>query len=329
MSVQEATGAIVILAYPEEFVSMIPAWYRKPMEWLGMVNEGKICVGHSAMALIDKASGKIHYADFGRYITPFGYGRTRMVDTDPDVAFDYRVKFGEDGSIINKMALFEHIFQHPEKTHGGDSMFVSLNQNIDFNKCYNFIRSMNAKGSIKYDPFGKNASNCSRFVFDAILAGMKSSFARKRLKRKSPLTASPLANVFFGTDDNSYELTPSGATVVSDKSLKKIVSYFFKKPSSTSIMKDEFNPSEKMSFLGGVGDQAYFKLDEIVQGNKAIVTKLDKNGYKTFTHTYRLTSDFDPQIPFEFVHDSNAAWITIKQESQKFRFERFDRVVKE
>ena len=329
MSVQDATGAIVILAYPEEFVSMIPAWYRKPMEWLGMVNEGKICVGHSAMALINKATGVIHYADFGRYITPFGCGRTRMVKTDPDVAFDYTVVFDEDGFIVDKIALFEHIFQHPEKTHGGDSMFVSLNQNIDFDSCFNFISTMNAKGSIKYDPFGKDASNCSRFVFDAILAGMKSSFERKRLKRKSPLTASPLANVFYGTDDDSYEFTPSGANIVTDKSLKKIVSYFFKKPTPTSIMKDEFQPSENMSLLGGVGDHAYFKLDEILQENKAIVTKLDKNGVKTFTHSYRLTPDFDPKAPFKFVHDSNAAWITIEQKNKRFRFERFDEVVKE
>ena len=126
------TGAICIMAFPEEFVTMIPAWYRKPMEWIGMVNNGKTCVGHAAMALINKASGEIFYADFGRYITPFGYGRTRMKKTDPDVEFSYRVEFDETGKIKDKLALFQHFYAHPEKTHGGEVMFVSLNQEIDF-----------------------------------------------------------------------------------------------------------------------------------------------------------------------------------------------------
>ena len=181
---------------------------------------------------------------------------------------------------------------------------------------------MNEKGSIIYDPFGKNASNCSRFVFDAILKGMKSSSERNRLKRKSPLTASPLANVFYGTDEESYEITPNGPAIVSDKSLSKIVSYFFKKPTPSSIMKDEFQPTEKMSFLGGVGDQAYFYFEDLQDEDVAFVTKLDKFGRKTFTHPFRVNLEFDPHGPYKFVHDSNAFWVTIEQEGKKLRFDR-------
>ena len=80
----KATGVLIALAYPEEFVSMIPRWYSKPMEWLGMVKDNMVPAGHAALALINVSTGKIEYADFGRYITPFGKGRTRTRVTDPD-----------------------------------------------------------------------------------------------------------------------------------------------------------------------------------------------------------------------------------------------------
>ncbi len=315
---KEASGAIIILAYPEEFVSMIPAWYRKPMEWIGMVNDGKTCVGHAAMALVNKASGKIYYADFGRYITPFGYGRTRMEFTDPDVAFDYRVAFDDQGEIVDKIALFQHIYEHPEKTHGGDAMFVSLNQEVDFQKCYDWIVSMNNKGSIIYDPFGKGRSNCSRFVYDSILNGVIDPLARKKLKRKSPVTPSPLANVFFGTNEESYEFSPRGHEVVQDKSLRRILSYFFTKPPKNAGHSKSFQPKTKMDFLGGIGDQAYFYTNQVKE-HYLEVTKLDYRGEHSFTKKYQRHPDFDPKQAYTFIHDCNAAWITVKQNDQTLR----------
>ncbi len=323
------TGAIVILAYPEEFVSMIPAWYRKPLEWIGMVNHGKIAAGHAAMALINKETGEVHYGDFGRYITRFGYGRTRMAPTDPDVKFDYIAEF-KSGEIVDKIALFEHIFNHPEKTHGGDVMYTSLNQNIDFEKCYDFMTTMNSKGSIIYDPFGKGRSNCSRFVFDSILSGMTNESSKRKLRRKSPVTSSPLGNVFHGTEEESYVFKPSGYEIVKDKSIRVVLKHLFKKApaplgnsESEEQLQEKFlglNPNKKWSYLGGVGDQAYILLDEV----KDSVLKIKKFGQDhslTFENSFTKHDDFDPQAEFEFIHDCNAAWITVKQEGKTIKME--------
>lgn len=322
---KEASGAIVILAYPEEFVSMIPAWYRKPMEWIGMVNEGKTCVGHSAMALIDKSTGKIHYADFGRYITPFGYGRTRMEFTDPDVQFDYHVEFDDQGEIVDKLALFQHIYEHPEKTHGGDAMFISLNQEVNFQKCYDWIVSMNRKGSIIYDPFGKGRSNCSRFVFDSILNGAIDSQVKKRLKRKSPITPSPLANVFYGTKEESYEFSTRGHEIVTNLSLRKIVSYFFLKPPVENAHVYKFEPHFKMDYLEGVGDQAYFYAESI-NDHYIEVAKLNYKGDHDYSQKYKLHPEFDPMNDYRFIHDCNAAWITIEQNKKRIRMDKLEEV---
>ncbi len=315
------TGAIVILAYPEEFVSMIPAWYRKPLEWIGMVNHGKIAAGHAAMALINKETGDIHYGDFGRYITSFGYGRTRMAATDPDVEFTYKVLF-KDGEIVDKVALFQHIFEHPERTHGGDVMYVSLNQDVDFDACYKFMTTMNKRGSMIYDPFGKGRSNCSRFVFDSILAGMTSDQERKKLRRKNPLTSSPLGNVFHGTKEDSYVFTPKGHSIVKNKSLLVVLKHLFKKapkPSDNTITEEQkqkqflgLNPNKKWSYLGGVGDQAYILLEDVKQDSLHI-KKYGADHSLTFEHKYERNDAFDPTEEFEFIHDCNASWITLKQ----------------
>jgi len=312
------TGVLIILAYPAEFVSMIPAWYRKPMEWIGMVNDGKTCVGHAAMALVERKTGKIYYGDFGRYITPFGYGRTRMEFTDPDVDFDYQVEFDEQGLVADPIALFKHLYNHPEKTHGGDIMYVSLNHNTDFDACFDFMKRMNDKGSIIYDPFGKGRSNCSRFVYDAVLAGHIDPQESRFLKRKSPLTPSPLANVFHGTQEKSYRFGPEKYEEVTDKSLRKIISYFFKKPDADSHIKSEFQPTKNMSFLDGIGDQAYFVLDSFHE-TTMLVAKYAIDGSHCFTRSYERHPDFNPHQEYKFVHDCNASWVTIEQFGKKLR----------
>lgn len=318
------TGAIIILAYPEEFVSMIPAWYRKPLEWIGMVNHGKIAAGHAAMALVNKETGEVHYGDFGRYITSFGYGRTRMVDTDPDVHFDYRAEF-KDGEIVDKIGLFQHIYEHPEKTHGGDVMYVSLNQDVDFEKCFQFMNEMNKKGSIIYDPFGKGRSNCSRFVFDSILAGMTTEKAKRKLKRRNPLTSSPLGNVFHGTEDDSYVFDTKGHRKVKNKSIFVVLKHLFAKApapqegkETEEQLKEKFlglNPKKKWSFLGGVGDQAYILLKEI-SDDFLTIQKYGADHKLGFEKKYDRHPEFNPKADFEFIHDCNASWVTVKQDDK-------------
>ena len=70
---------IIVLAWPEGLVTASGAWYDKYL-----ATNGKYRVGHSALALVDSATSKIQYLDFGRYHTPDGFGRIRDAETDPD-----------------------------------------------------------------------------------------------------------------------------------------------------------------------------------------------------------------------------------------------------
>lgn len=317
-------GILVILAYPEEMVSMIPKWYKKPMEWVGMVKNNKISAGHAACILIHKSTGELYYADFGRYITPFGYGRTRTKLTDPEVEFDFEVEINDKGILVNKTKLLQHIYQQPSKTHGGNVMYASFNEKIDYEKCRNFIDDLNYSGSIIYDPFKSDASNCSRFVYDALLAGMTEKKDQNRLQRKSIVTASPLGNVFFGSQSKPYRIKNGKLKQINGGSITTIIQYLFKY-SEEDNHEHDFTPEEHMHFLGGVGDQAYFYFSDVSKADQGLFKAVRTNpkGEQIFEYTYRLADQgFDVQKEYQFVHDCNALWLTVKQGDKTYRFER-------
>ncbi len=136
------TGVLLALAFPEEFVAMIPAWYKKPLEWMGLINDEMICAGHSALALINAETGKIEYADFGRYITPFGKGRTRTEITDPECLIEVIAKFDKAGKITNEEEILIYLEAHPDKTHGAGKMYGSFCYGINYTKAQKFIKNI-------------------------------------------------------------------------------------------------------------------------------------------------------------------------------------------
>ena len=38
------------------------------------------------MILVNSTNNQLHYFDFGRYHSPFGFGRVRDLETDPDIS---------------------------------------------------------------------------------------------------------------------------------------------------------------------------------------------------------------------------------------------------
>lgn len=317
-------GVIIVLAYPEEMVSMIPAWYGRPLKWIGLVKNGKICAGHSAMMLLHKRTKEIHYADFGRYITPFGYGRTRMRETDPDVDFDFDFQIDSNGLISNKYEVLFHIYNSPKKTHGGPVMYASFHEDIDYEACRNYIEIMNRKGSIIYDPFKKNASNCSRFVYDSILSGMKTRKEKQKLIRKSVLTPSPLGNVFHGSTSDSFVINHGKLDIVNNKNLLTVIKHLYKHSTSETTT-PQYTPLVDMQRLTGVGDESYYRITDLSESSKGIyrMSRTTIHGEEIYNHLFKVEDDsFNHNNPFTYIHDCNSLWMSIEQNGKKYRFDR-------
>lgn len=321
-------GIILILAYPEEMVSMIPAWYKKPLEIVGLVKNGKICAGHAAMMLIHKKTKELHYADFGRYITPFGYGRVRSKITDPELVFEYNFEVNENGQMIDKESFLQYIYANPEKTHGGPTMYASFNEHVDYEACRKFIDDLNAEGSIIYDPFKKEASNCSRFVFDSILAGMKDAKAKKKLKKKSLLTPSPLGNVFYGCTGSVYTIKNGILEKSTKNSITNVVKHLFKN-GAVHHHEMDFEVPEHFHFLDGIGDTTHIGItsrDKLSEGFIKIA-RITSSGQQAFDHYFDCQkANINWNEPFKFIHDCNAAWITVKQNDTKHKIYRAKRI---
>jgi hypothetical protein len=178
---------IITLAWPEGMVKASGAWYDNILS-----QDGKYRVGHSALALVNSTTNKVHYLDFGRYHTPEGYGRVRDIETDQDTAVI-------DAEISeNKIANIDEILLYLSQmkaTHGEGKMYASVLGNVDFKLAFNKAKEIQKKGMVTYGPLVRPGTNCSRFVAKVINASGPSLIKKLRLKYPFCISPSPKRNV--------------------------------------------------------------------------------------------------------------------------------------
>jgi len=203
---------IIVLAWPEGMVAAAGAWYDKLLS-----NNGQYRVGHSALILVNTATSELNYFDFGRYHSPFGFGRVRDLETDPDISLKSKPII-KGNSIENvKEILFE--ISNLKSTHGHGSVYASVLKNIDFKKAYKKAKEIQKMGLISYGPVVLSGTNCSRFVATIMLASKPLWLTRMRLKYPFCLSPSPKRNISIA--NSSYH-------VVSMKNYKQINKSYIK-----------------------------------------------------------------------------------------------------
>ena len=146
---------IILLAWPEGMTAAAGAWYDQFFS-----THGKYRVGHSALALVNSTTNKIHYLDFGRYQTPEGYGRIRDHETDPDTEVKHMAKI--QGSQITNIAEILIDMSNNKSYHAKGALYSSLLEGINFNTAFNYAKKWQEKGAIPYGPFVNNGTNCTK-----------------------------------------------------------------------------------------------------------------------------------------------------------------------
>ena len=179
---------IIVLAWPEGMVAAAGAWYDKVLS-----TNGKYRVGHSALILVNSANNQIKYFDFGRYHSPFGFGRVRDLETDPDILLKSKPIIS-DNSIDNIEEILLEI-SNLKATHGHGKLYASILNNIDFNKAHEKAKEIQKMGLISYGPIVLTGTNCSRFVTSIMLASKPHWITRLRLKYPFCLSPSPKRNI--------------------------------------------------------------------------------------------------------------------------------------
>ena len=318
---------------PEKFLQFL----RK----IGIMKNINVLVGHAALLVVNE--NEFIYADFGRYITPKGYGRTRNAFTDPKLKLSSIPKWSEEGELLNIEEVCLELEQNSKATHGEDALFASIMYNVDISKVLNAIKEIQLKGYIPYSGLKKNESNCARFVTNAILAGLeKNSLIFKRYSKPVTIAPTPFFNVVAGNEKGKYIVFKDGVgTWYTDKpsaARKDVLSkltYSFRTSKSKLLPTDAKEgqlgtPSKPENipndahYLGGIGEGAWHILEKY---NKDQLLK--KRYYLDGKFEYENIYDVDEEwiVDFEnnlveITHDSHFSWITLfhKKSNSKKRF---------
>ena len=212
---------IIVLAWPEGLVIASGAWYDKYL-----ATNGKYRVGHSALALVDSATSKIQYLDFGRYHTPDGFGRIRDAETDPDAGIKQKAII--NGDKINNIEEILVEISNNKAYHGEGTLYASVISHVNYSEAFNYAKNWQKKGAIPYGPFVRNGTNCSRFVARISRKAEPSFLKKLRLKFPFTISPSPKRNVSI-SNTNYYIVREHKCIKINRNTLKAYFSGIEKK----------------------------------------------------------------------------------------------------
>ena len=318
------------MAFPDTFVTMSDEWICRVLPLVGLGTREYIKAGHSAMVLIENATGKANYYDFGRYITPKGHGRVRSAETDAELKIPFKASMDSAGQLTNLDRFLGWLDAHPEKTHGQGRLLASVCEAIDYEKAHKHILALQSRGSIPYGAFHKQGSNCSRFVTDTILAATDSSEIQRGLNFNKKFTPSTVGNVEKAATDHAvYEVFQGEVKLFEGTAFKEnLRNYFDKKNPNASNGIAFAEPSDRKpaigahaQYLSGTGSGAWFELSsEQLPAHHYRIKRYSDSCELDFDGVY-VSKEFDATLPYQFTYDSHCSYCHVLQNNQKLKLE--------
>lgn len=321
------TGKIIVLAFPDTFVTMSTEWICKILPLMGLGTKEYIKAGHAALVLIENETGKARYFDFGRYVTPKGHGRVRGANTDAELHIPIAPNISIKNELQNLDEILIWLHANPLKTHGDGRLLASVCDSIDFNKAKEFINVLQKRGSIPYSAFGKTGSNCARFVTDTILAATSDKKITKALTINKKFTPSTVGNVVkANTLPQIFEVFNSEVTLFKGTAFKENLTNYFhkKKPESDRarrIGETERNFSKKswLHKLTGTGSSAWFEIVSTnLPANHFNIKRYNDFGEVDYDGVY-ISTLFNASMPYQFTYDSHCAQCHVIQQGKKIQ----------
>lgn len=324
------TGKIIALAFPETFVRFSDEKISRFLPWFGLGKNGVIKAGHAAFVLINNKTGFASYYDFGRYITPQGYGRVRSAVTDVELEIPFKADISEKGELTNLDRFLLWLEANPQKTHGSGRLIASVCDFVDYEKANSFILAEQARGSIPYRTFTREGSNCSRIVTDTILASTDKTEIRRPLLRNRMFTPSPLGNVEKASLENDSFQVEDGIIKKYDKSalwttLQNV--YLRRVPNldQNRIYKTQEH-LKNAQLLTGVGSSAYFKINDCYENELFEISRFNEEGEEDFRGVFKTERKLNIQNPYQFIYDSHCKYCHIKQGERIVRLTQIEKI---
>lgn len=324
-------AAVIPLAWPEMTArgqEKIWVILRK----LGVVKNINFKVGHAAMVVA--LDSQFLYYDFGRYITPMGFGRTRSAETDPKLTLHTIPIWSDDGKLINLEELCAELESIKNATHGDGPLYASINHETNLINLFQYIHSIINRGYIRYNALVRSHSNCARFVAQAMLAGWsKNTPCRKHFFLPVTIAPTPYFNVLAASEDSKFIIWQNGkGNYFSNKirhSLKELISNSFESFTSKSskklpsdVMPGQYYPPESKpekvisdaQFLGGIGESAWHQVE--ITGKESVkMVRYYNTGDFEFEAEYLVDEEWINKLQnssCQLTHDTHHCWITFE-----------------
>ena len=321
---------ILTLAYPETIVPHAEEWYSKFLRLLFVGNKTHVRAGHAALVLIDKSTGILEYHDFGRYITSYPNGRVRGQNTDFELNFPITAEI-ENNKIRNLDCILKFLAAHPKVIHGDGNLHASVCDAVEYNLARDYIDKMQGQNFIRYAAFKKNASNCSRFVTETIIACTTNETIKKKLQSSKWFTPSTIGNVVIADTENFvYLVSGQGEISKFNSTVSRVNRRLFLdslkgfNPNIVGTLKPKHNEvkSDSAQWLSGVGVGAWFEIYDLEDYSEFRFRRISPDGHIDADGIYKIDKEgFDINVNYQFSHYSNCLCFHIEQGSTEFRFE--------
>ncbi len=329
-------GRAIVLAWPDATARGDEAWMML-LKKAGLVKNLNFKVGHAAVVFAESSSGALHYFDFGRYITARGMGRTRSALSDPKLQLRSIARFDKEFHITNLSEIIHELDAIKQYTHGKGRMFFSVSHLLKIEGVLNFSKQMVLRGSMPYGAIASGNSSCSRFVADAVAAGISNHALRRRIVYPESIMPSPISNVvnakhnglvycFHDARIEELKMSRRGSL----QFLIKQLSDNFRTAKSQHLPDDNIIGSistptkpqhlpDDAQWLGGIGEGAWYSLSHDEEARSCHITRYEEDGAHDFSFHAAIPDDFNVGAPYRFEYDSHWLFATISQPGKKFK----------
>lgn len=327
----------IILAWPDATMRGDEKWmmfFKK----IGIVKNLNFKVGHTAIILVEPETKALLYYDFGRYISPRGYGRARSVLSDPRLRIGMKAELDHNGQIQNLEEIAMELDSMKEITQGEGRIFFSIADGLSFPKAKQYADDLVLAGSMPYGAVAKGNNNCSRFITRLLIHSSEKYHIFHGIRYPETIKSSPMSNVVNVRRDRQiycYEEKKGLKTQhmsrfqsvlfllrqVSDNISKKRAE---KLPDDLIVgaMEANLRPEHLPAgaqWLGGVGEGAWYSLRPNGREGYFFVSRYTEKGDLEYQHVFVTDSDFDITKPFAVTYDSHLLFTTVIQQNNTFR----------
>lgn len=311
----------IILTWPDATIRGDEKWmmfFKK----LGIVKNLNFKVGHTGIIIINHIDGTMLYYDFGRYISPRGYGRARSEFSDPLLAINLQARI-ENNNIVNIKEIINHLETLKSPMYGEGKVFFSIVKDINFYSAKKYGDDCVQEGTYPYGAVARSNNNCSRFITRMLIKASKKYTFWHSINFPESIKASPISNLVNTSPDRViYSFVPQEG--IKTFKMNRFQSLFFLiKQLGDNVIKEKaillpsdinigamnykskpVNIPKSATYLGGVGDGAWYSIQRLKK-NYFIIKRYTTQGKKEYT----VLGETSHHIPFdqkiEITYDSH------------------------